>query len=164
MTFGLQPVPSPHSATTPLTLFLFGCAGVFAANQLSLVVMKRGSHSLQCVQASHWSGILIYWSTGSRVPGLPVRINVRPRKTKFRGSRSSGSIVVAHRLTFVAACGIFLDQKLNLCLHKAPRHSPPFQVLAFHQPSTGKASSSRGIRSTGRRRSWLGLRPRLAEG
>ena len=31
------------------------------------------------------------------------------------GLQSAGSAVVAHRLSCSAACGIFLDQRLNLC-------------------------------------------------
>ena len=33
----------------------------------------------------------------------------------MRGLQSEGSVVEAHRLSCLAACGIFLDQGLNLC-------------------------------------------------
>ena len=32
------------------------------------------------------------------------------------GSKDVGSVVVAHRLSYLKACGIFLKQELNLCL------------------------------------------------
>ena len=115
MTFGLhQPVPSPHSPppTPPGFLFLFGCAGSSWLSRLSLVAMSGGYSLLQCVQASHWSG---FSYCGARALGYTgfSRCGGWAQKLRLQGS---GSIVVAHRLHCLAACGIFPDQGLNLCL------------------------------------------------
>ena len=64
-----------------------------AALGLSLVAASRGYSSLLCAGFSlQW--LLLLWSTGSR---------------------HAGSVVVAHRLSCSAACGIFPDQGSNLC-------------------------------------------------
>ena len=76
-------------------LFYFWLLWVFlAVHGLSLVVASR-SYSLVSVQGCSLQGLLLLWSTGSRVPGF--------------SSCSMGSVCgrMAH--------GVFLDQRLNLC-------------------------------------------------
>ena len=60
---------------------------------LSLVAASGGHSSSRCAGLS-LSRPLLLWSTGSR---------------------RTGSVVVAHRLSCSAACGIFLDQGSNPC-------------------------------------------------
>ena len=81
-----------------ITIYLFRLRWVFvAAHRLSLVAASRGYSSLWCMGFSlQW---LLLLSTGSG---------------------RTGSVVVAHRLSCSAACGIFLDQGSNLC----PLHWP----------------------------------------
>ena len=79
----------------------------------SLVAVSRVYSSFQCTGFSlRW--LLLLWVTGSRVQVSVVvacgLIVVIP------GLYSTGSVVVVHGLSCSAACGIFLDQGLNLCL------------------------------------------------
>ena len=63
----------------------------------------------------------------------------RPLPLRSTGSRRAGSVVVAHRLSCSAACGILPDRGTNPCpLHwqadsQPLRHqgSPPFVILIF---------------------------------
>ncbi|XDA74483.1 hypothetical protein R6Z07M_004699 [Ovis aries] len=73
-------------------LFIFGCAGSCATCSLSLVAAS-GDYSA-AVWAPHWGWLLSAWTSVVVVPGL----------------WSTGSVVVAHRLSYPLACGIFLDQ------------------------------------------------------
>ena len=73
-------------------LFIFGCAGSCATCSLSLVAAS-GDYSV-VVRASHWGWLLFVWTSVVVVPGL----------------WSTGSVVVAHRLSNPLACGIFLEQ------------------------------------------------------
>ena len=68
------------------------CWAFFAARGLSLVVVSGGYSLLWYSDFSLWW--LLLWSTGSRNLAL---------------------VVVPHRVSFPAACRIFLDQRLNLC-------------------------------------------------
>ena len=87
-------------------LFIFGC---FAACRLSLVAASRGYSLLQCM------GFSLRWrSMGSRRVvfssyGTWVSVVVACRL------QSTGSVVVAHRLSCSVTCGIFLDQGSNPC-------------------------------------------------
>ena len=86
--------------------------------------------------------------SSSRCAGLSLS---RPLLLRSTGSRRAGSVIVAHGLSYSAACGIFPDQGLNPCpLHwqadsQPLRHqgSPPSSflmgsVLAMHfWPSPG---------------------------
>ena len=47
--------------------------------------------------------------------------------------KNTGSVIVAHRLSCPLACGIFLDQGLNLCLLHCQADSLPLS----HQRSPG---------------------------
>ena len=73
--------------------FFLAALGFVAAHGLSLVAASGGYSSLRRAGFSLcW--LLLLWSTGSR------RV---------------GSVVVAHRLSCSAACGIFPDQGSNPC-------------------------------------------------
>ena len=65
--------------------------------------------------ASHCSGL-----SCCRAWALGVQISVVAacglKVAAACGLRSTGSVAVAHRPSFSVACGIFLDQGLNLCL------------------------------------------------
>ena len=69
--------------------------------RLSLVAVSRGHSSLQCAGFSFGWPLLLR-STGSKHLG-------------FSSSRHAGSVVVTHGHSCLVACGIFLDQGLNLC-------------------------------------------------
>ena len=71
-----------------------------AARGLSLVAVSRGYSSLWSEDFSLW-WLLLLRSTGSRCTGFSVW--------------HTGSVVVAHRLSCSAACGIFSDQGWNPC-------------------------------------------------
>ena len=72
-------------------IYFWLCWVFIAAHGLSLVVASGGYFSLQCEGFSlRW--LLLLQSTGPRL---------------------AGSVVVAHRLSYSAACGIFPDQGLN---------------------------------------------------
>ena len=88
--------------------------GLCCCAQAFLVVASRGYSLLRCVGFSlRW--LLLLRSIGSRHTGSVV---------VARGLQSTSSVVVAHGLSCSAACGIFLDQGLNLC-------ALPWQVDSF---------------------------------
>ena len=66
---------------------------------------------LRCVGFSLWQ-LLLLQSTGSRVRGLPQLWH----RGSLAAALETGSIVVVHQLSCSTACGIFLDQRSNLCL------------------------------------------------
>ena len=76
--------------------FYFGCTGSSLLHGPFLVAESRGYSSLQCVGFS---------------------LQRRESLIAEHGLRSIGSIVVVHGLNCCVACGIFLDQGLNLCPH-----------------------------------------------
>ena len=81
-------------------LFIFGCVG------FSLVAASGGYSLVACTGFSvHW--FLLLQSTGSRVLWL--------QWFWVLGSKSTGSVVVVHRLSCSAACGALLDQGSNAC-------------------------------------------------
>ena len=69
---------------------------------LSLILTNRGYSSLRGTGLSLW-WFLMLWSTGSRA-------------CRLQYLKHAGSGVVVHGLSCPMACGIFLDQRLNLCL------------------------------------------------
>ena len=69
---------------------------------LSLILTNRGYSSLRGTGLSLW-WLLMLWSTGSRA-------------CRLQYLKHAGSGVVVHGLSCPMACGIFLDQRLNLCL------------------------------------------------
>ena len=72
----------------------YDCIWVFVSVRgLSLVVVSRGHSSSRCA-------------------GLSLS---QPLLLRSTGSRHAGSVVVAHRPSSSAACGIFPDQGLNPC-------------------------------------------------
>ena len=95
--------------------------------ELSLVAASGVHSSLQCVSLSL----------------------SRPLLLQSTGSRRTGSVVVAHRLSCSAACGIFPDQGSNPCsLHWQADSQPlrhqgsPHLVLIFcHIPLPGTRSN-----------------------
>ena len=76
-----------------LSIYLWLCWVFVSARGLSLVVASGGHSSSRCAGLS-LSWPLLLWSTGSR---------------------RAGSVIVAHRPSCSAACGIFPDQGSNPC-------------------------------------------------
>ena len=72
-------------------LLIFGCAGASLLCGLLSSCGNQGLLSSCSARASHCSGFLL----------------------QSMGSRHAGSAVVVHRLSYSAACGIFLDQESN---------------------------------------------------
>ena len=91
-------------------LFIYGCTGSSLSRGLFSSCGERGLLSSWGAQASHYCGL----SCGAQ------------------GLGRVGSVVVAHRLSRSAACGIFLGQGLNLCLLHWQVHSLPLS----HQESS----------------------------
>ena len=84
-----------------------------AARGLSQLAASGGYSSLRCVGYSvRW--LLLLQSTGSSNPGS-VAAARRLASCSTWALEPAGSVVVAHGLSFSAACGIFLDQGLNPC-------------------------------------------------
>ena len=77
-------------------------------------VTVSGEYSLLHVAFSLW-WLLQSQSRGSRVHRLQ-QVWCMGSVVEVPGLQSTGSIVVAQRLSCSAACGIFLDQGLKLCL------------------------------------------------
>ena len=77
-------------------------------------VTVSGDYSLLHAAFSLW-WLLQLQSTGSRVHRLQ-QLWCMGSGVEVPGLQSIGSIVVAQRLSCSTACGIFLDQGLNLCL------------------------------------------------
>ena len=71
-----------------------------------VLVAVHGLFSSCGAWASHCCGF-----SCCRAQALGVRASV----VVARGLQSAGSVVVVHRLSCSAACGIFPDQGLNLC-------------------------------------------------
>ena len=67
--------------------------------------------------------------------GVRASSQSRPLLLRSTGSRRAGSVVVAHRPSCSAACGIFPDQGLNPC---------PLHWQADSQPLRHQGSSSHG--------------------
>ena len=74
--------------------------------------------------------------SSSRCAGLSLS---RPLLLRSTGSRCAGSVVVAHRSSCSAACGIFLDQGSNPC---------PLHWQADSQPLRHQGSPADGFLTT----------------
>ena len=86
-------------------IYLFmAVLGLHCRMGFSLLVVSGGLLSSWGAQASHYSG---FSCCGAQ------------------GLGCVGSVVVAHRLSRSVACGIFLEQGLNLCLLHWQVHSLP---------------------------------------
>ena len=82
------------------------------------------------------SPVVASWGhSSSRCAGLSLS---RPLLLRSTGSRRAGSVVVAHRPSCSAACGIFPDQGLNPC----PLHWQADSQPLRHQRSPGAALRS----------------------
>ena len=79
----------------------------------SLVVESRGDTSCGAQASLHWLPLL--WNTGFRVCRLQY-LQHMGSVAAVSGPQSTGSIVVAHRLSCAVAHGIFPDQGSNPCL------------------------------------------------
>ena len=107
----------PHLFLKKKYLFIYGCVGSVSVRGLSLVAASGGHSSSRCA-------------------GLSLS---RPLSLRSTGSRRAGSVVVAHRPSCSAACGIFPDRGSNPCpLHwqadsQPLRHqgSPSLTFFAF---------------------------------
>ena len=85
-----------------------------AARRLSLVAGREGYSLLRCRGFSLW-WLLLLQSTDSRVHRLQ-QLWRKGSVVVAHGLQSTGSVVVVHRLSCFAACGIFLDQGSSPCL------------------------------------------------
>ena len=106
---GLRCCPRAFSSCGEQGLLFTAVRGLLIA-VASLVV----EHGLQV------RGLQYLWHVGSVI--------VAPRL------QSAGSVVVAHGFSCSAACGIFLDQGLNLCplhFHRIPNHCATREVPIF---------------------------------
>ena len=92
-----------------LFIYLWLCWVFVSVRGLSLVVASGGHSSSRCT-------------------GLSLS---RPLLLRSTGSRRAGSVVVAHRPTCSAACGIFPDQSSNPC----PLHWQADSQPLHHQGS-----------------------------
>ena len=109
----VQPFTTPwtvtHTAPCPLTTVFsfFGCAGFLLLPGLFSSCGKWGLLFSCSAQASHCSGFSCCgaWALRAR-----ASVSVAPRLW------STGSVVVAHRLSCSKVCGIFPDQEWNPCL------------------------------------------------
>ena len=67
----------------------------------------------------HWEGFSLRWLLAAerRLEGAWVSVlQSMGSEVAVRGLYSTGLVVLVHGLSCSAACGIFLDQGLNLCL------------------------------------------------
>ena len=103
-------------------LFLFWLCWVFLSVREPSPVVASGGHS-----SSRCTGLSLSW----------------PLLLRSTGSRRTGSVVVAHRPSCSAACGILPDQGSNLCPPHRQADSQPLRhqgspramfYLAFHLP------------------------------
>ena len=96
-------------------IYLFLCWVFIAVGRLFLVVASGAATlQLQCVGFSlQW--LLLLGSMGSREQGRQQLRHVGSVAAVPR-LQSTGSIVMAHRLSCSEACGIFSDQGWNPCL------------------------------------------------
>ena len=99
--------------------YLWLCWVFVSVQGLSLVVASGGHSSLQCA-------------------GLSLSRSLLLRST---GSRRAGSVIVAHRPSCSAACGIFPDQGSNPC----PLHWQADSQPLCHQGSPTWGTSFLGI-------------------
>ena len=81
--------------------FIFGCSESVAVHGVSLIAVSRGWSSLWCVGCSLWR-LLLLRSTGFR-------------HMVFGSCSPRAPVAVVPWLSCSTACGIFLDQGLNLC-------------------------------------------------
>ena len=104
-------------------LFCFWLCWVFlAARRLSLAVASRGCSS--------------FWFTGFSIAVASLVAKDRLWVLGLQQLQQRCSVVVAHRLSCSAACGIFPDQRLNPC----PLCSQVDSCPLHHQGSPGKQS------------------------
>ena len=98
---------------------LWLCWVFVSVRGLSLVVANRGCSSSRC------AGLSLSW----------------PLLLRSTGSRRAGSVLVAHRPSCSAACGIFPDQGLNSC----PLHWQADSQPLRHQGSPEFFKSGKSI-------------------
>ena len=80
----------------------------FFKNYLFILVVLGLRCFAQAFSVGESRGSSLFWCSGFSLWWFLV--------LQSTGSRRIGSVVVVHRLSCSAACGIFLDQGLNLCL------------------------------------------------
>ena len=96
-----------------LFIYFWLCQVFVAARGLSLVAASGSYSSLQFTGFSLW-WLLLLWSTGSRRSGFSSS-GTWAHLVVACGLQSTGSVVVAHRLSCFVACGILPDQGSNPC-------------------------------------------------
>ena len=99
---------SPHGSMPPFhSFFSFGCAGSWLLRGVFSSCGDWGLLFSGSVQASRCSGVSCCRARALRAQ---VSVGVAP------GLWSTGSVVVAHRLSCSEVCGVFPDQEWNPCL------------------------------------------------
>ena len=111
-------------------VFILGCAGSLLLHWLFLWLWEAGATlQLRCLGFSlRW--LLLLQSMGSRVHGLQQLRHVASVVAAPR-LYSTGSVVVAHKLSCSVAYGIFPDQGWNPCL----LHWQIYSLLVSHRGS-----------------------------
>ena len=94
-------------------LFIFGCVGSSLLH-VGFLQLRRAGVTLRCgARASHCSG---FSHCGARALGARASVvAAHGLSIVTHGLQSTGSVVVAHKLSCSTACGIFLDQGSNSC-------------------------------------------------
>ena len=94
--------------------FIFGCVGSSLLHVGFLQWQQVGA-TLQCgARASHCDGFFCCTQHGLQARGLQQLQHVGSVAVAH-GLQTTDSVVVAHGLSWATACGIFLDQRSNLC-------------------------------------------------
>ena len=114
-----------------LFIYLFWLCWVFLAAWPFLQLQQRQKGA---TLQSRCTGFSLQWllHCGHRLQGTQALV------AAAHGLQSTGSVVVAHRLSCYAVCGIFLNHGLNPCL----LHQQADSLLLSHQ---GISSQSFGI-------------------
>ena len=96
-------------------IFIFGSAGSLMLCGLFCSCSEQGLLSSWGARASHCGGFSCCGAQALGPAGLSSWRHVSS-VVEEHGLKSTGSVVVVHRLSCPTACGIFLDQGSNPCL------------------------------------------------
>ena len=127
--------PTLTTTHSPRLFISFWLCWAFMAEQAFSSCCERGLLFVAMCAGFSLEWLLSLWSMGSRVHGLQQVWCVRS-VVEAPGLQSSGSIVVAHGLRCLAACGILPNQGSNLrLLHLAGGFfttEPPVEPSTFN--------------------------------
>ena len=118
-------------------LFIFGCVGSSLLHAGFLQLWRAGATLCCCTRASHCGGLSC---CGAPAPGALQQVQHVGSVVVAHGLQSTVSVVVAHRLSCSAACGIFPDQGCNLCPLRWQADSQPLHPQGSPQYSTVNCS------------------------